>query len=56
MGRSFLRAISNQALYTLPGSPLTSITDLAHAQIGVADAMYQFHMLTQPFHVSSMLG
>jgi len=26
---------NNQALYTLPGSPLTSITDLAHARIGV---------------------
>jgi hypothetical protein len=22
----------------------------------VADAMYQFHMLTQPFQVSTMLG
>jgi NitT/TauT family transport system substrate-binding protein len=26
---------NNQALYTLPGSPLTSITDLGHARIGV---------------------
>jgi NitT/TauT family transport system substrate-binding protein len=26
---------NNQALYTLPGSPLTSVTDLAHARIGV---------------------
>ena len=29
--------------------------DLSRVQ-RVADAMYQFHMLTQPFHVSSMLG
>ena len=29
--------------------------DLSRVQ-RVADAMYEFHMLTQTFHVSSMLG
>ena len=29
--------------------------DLSRVQ-RVADAMHQFHMLTQPFHVSLMLG
>ena len=53
MGRSF--GTNNQALYTLPGSPLTSNIDPARVQ-RVADAMHQFHMLTQPFHVSLMLG
>ena len=30
-------------------------TDLSRVQ-RVADATYEFHMLTQRFHVSSMLG
>jgi hypothetical protein len=47
-----IAAVMSQENYPLSVAPNI---DLSRVQ-RVADAMYQFHMLTQPFHVSSMLG
>jgi NitT/TauT family transport system substrate-binding protein len=45
------------AVMSLENYPLNVAPDIDSARVQrVADAMYQFHMLTQPFQVSSMLG
>ena len=42
---------------SLENYPLSVAPDIDLSRVQrVADAMYEFHMLTQAFHVSSMLG
>ena len=45
------------AVMSLENYPLSVAPDIDLSRVQrVADAMYEFHMLTQTFHVSSMLG
>ena len=45
------------AVMSLETYPLTTTPDIDRSRVQrVADEMYQFRMLAQPFHVSSMLG
>jgi hypothetical protein len=44
-------------MMSLGNYPLSVAPDNGQSRVQrVADAMYQFHMLTQPFQVSTMLG
>jgi hypothetical protein len=45
------------AVMSLESYPLSVAPDIDLSRVQrVADAMYQFHMLSRPFQVSSMLG
>jgi NitT/TauT family transport system substrate-binding protein len=45
------------AVMSLENYPLSTAPDIDLSRVQrVADAMFQFHMLSQPFHVSAMLG
>jgi hypothetical protein len=45
------------AVMSLENYPLSLAPDIDQSRVQrVADAMFQFHMLTQPFQVSTMLG
>jgi NitT/TauT family transport system substrate-binding protein len=50
-------AAPTAAVMSLENYPLSVAPDIDRSRVQrVADAMYQFHMLTQPFEVSTMLG